>query len=72
MFTITGFDKDNGYHIDLLSGNDCKEMITKAKRLEGPLSRDELKNPFNGEPLDWIEVVDSDGPGKICWASYWN
>lgn len=69
-YVIIGYDKDNDCYIELYSNNNYNKVIIMAKKLKRLVQKDRLLNPYNNEPLDWLEVVDRYNPSAVYWASY--
>lgn len=69
MFKITCYDKDNGTYIDFTESSDLEKLIKEAEQMRELLLKDKLKNT-NGEPFDWIEIVDCEKESNVVWASY--
>lgn len=68
MYEVMGYDKDNDVFIVFLNTINLKEAIAEAQQLAEKCKRDELLNPDNGEPIDWVEIYDDEA--NCIWASY--
>jgi len=58
QFKVIGYDKDADVYVDLNYSWGVTEAVNKANELRKVLKYDILRNPTNGQPLDWIELVD--------------
>jgi hypothetical protein len=68
-YCVLGYDKDNSVFENYGNIKELDEAISKAKELTVKCRADELRR-LNGEPIDWIEVVDARNWEKIYWSSY--
>ena len=70
MFKLTGYDKDNDQIICYGRSEQISELMEIGKKLKTALDSDNLRNPGNREPIDWLEITPEDDPDLIYWASY--
>lgn len=70
MFKLTGYDKDNDQTLCYGRSEQITKLMETGRKLKTALDRDALKNPENGEPIDWLEITPEDDPDLIYWASY--
>jgi hypothetical protein len=68
-YCVLGYDKDNSVFENYGNIKELDKAISKAKELTVKCKADELRR-LNGEPIDWIEVVDAKNWDVIYWASY--
>ena len=66
-FTVVAYNKDADTYVDLFTTEDVHEAIVEAEKNAYLCLRDRLRDK-DGEPFDWIEVVDE--RDKVYWASY--
>lgn len=70
MYKIFGYDKDNDVFVEFGTDKKYNKAVSSATHLSELMEKGELKRD-NGEPIDWIEVYQSEGPNeKLVWASY--
>lgn len=69
FYTVVGYDKDNDVYVEYEDYDLSVEAEYHAKQLKKLLDKGELRRE-NGEPIDWIEVVQSDNYDVVYWASY--
>lgn len=69
-YKLSAYDKDSGIlHTCRISTN-LNEIIRFAEELKIRLLNDELRNPVNNEPFDWLEITGTKNTDIILWASY--
>lgn len=69
-YAVIGYDKDSDCYVEFSEWNTLKEAIEDAEEKAMLCRKDELLNPDNQEPIDWIEVTDKDNYSSIYWTSY--
>lgn len=69
FYTVVGYDKDNDVYVEYESYDLSAEAEYHAKQLKKLLDKGELRRE-NGEPIDWIEIVQSDNYDVVYWVSY--
>lgn len=69
-YAVIGYDKNSDCYVELSKWKSLEEAIEDAEEKALLCRKDELLNPDNQEPIDWIEVTDKDNYSSIFWTSY--
>ena len=69
FYTLVGYDKDNDYYVEYGDYDLSLDAEHDAKQLKKLLDKDELRRD-NGEPIDWLEIVQTDNYDVVYWSSY--
>ncbi len=69
FYTVVGYDKDNDVYVEYGDYHRQIEAEHHARELADLVYRDKLRRE-NGEPIDWIEIVQTDDWDVVYWVSY--
>lgn len=70
IYEIIAYDKDVDYEISLMRTIDYAEAKAHAMKFGEQCCKDLLLNPSNGQPFDWVKLVNHDNWDIVYWASY--
>lgn len=68
-FAIVGYDKDNDVYTELYFSTDIQDVLQRAKAIKPLCDNDTLRNS-EGEPYDYLEVVNRNNYDVLYWRSY--
>lgn len=70
MYEVIAYDKDDDIEISLMRTNDYSDALAHALKFGEQCKLDLLLNPENGQPFDWVKLVNADNWDIVYWASY--
>ena len=68
-YSLVGYDKDNDLYEVLYSSTNYDELFEKTSVLIELCEKDKLFSS-EGEPFDWLEILDSNNYDVVYWTSY--
>jgi hypothetical protein len=69
-YEVVAYDKDSDMEVSLHKTNDYDDAKAHAIKFGEQCRLDLLLNPTNGQPFDWVELVNADNRDVVYWASY--
>lgn len=70
VYEVVAYDKDEDYEVSLLKTNDYGDARAHALKFGEQCRLDLLLNPENGQPFDWVKLVNADDWDVVYWTSY--